>query len=212
MVDEITTNKTDFFRESRQFNYLAQKVLPELTEKYSSRFKKNIAVWSAGCSTGEEPFTLAMVLAEFFQHKTANNFSILATDISTRVLATARQGIYSEKEVGPVPAGLKQKYLMRRKDSHNRLYRIVPELRNRIIFERLNLNNEKRFGIRTAMDIIFCRNVINYFDLQTQTRLFEKFYSQLIPGGYMFISHSETLHGINEQFQQVGPSIYRKPE
>ncbi len=211
MVDAITTNKTDFFREPTQFEYLKHSALPELAQRYSKKIRKNISVWSAGCSTGEEPYTLAMVLANFFQQKSVGNFSILASDISTQVLATAKRGLYPENAVKPVPTELRHKYLMRGKGSQNGFCRIVPELRERIIFKHLNLNTGKTFGIRTPMDILFCRNVIIYFDRQTQIKLFNKFYSQLASGGYMFIGHAESLLGINDRFRSVGPSIYQKP-
>ncbi len=211
MVDVVTTNKTDFFREPAQFEYLKHSALPEFARRHSKKLRKNITVWSAGCSTGQEPYTLAMVLADFFQKKPDGDFSILATDISTQVLATAKQGIYSEDTMEPVPDDLKRKYVMRGKRTQENLYRIVPELRKRIIFQHLNLNNGETFGLRTSMDIIFCRNVIIYFDQQTQIKLFNKFYSQLASGGYMFIGHSETLLGLNDQFVPIGPSIYRKP-
>jgi chemotaxis protein methyltransferase CheR len=212
MIDVVSTNKTDFFREPGHFDFLMRQSLPNLirTNRFSSLNKLN--VWSAGCSSGEEPYTLAMVLADFFEKRHAGDYTVLGTDISTRVLALARRGIYPETVVKPIRPMLKHKYLMRGKGSWEGYYRIVPELCNHVIFQRLNLNEGRNFGINRLMDIIFCRNVIIYFDRQTQIKLFEKFYAQLAPGGYMFIGHSETLHGINGQFTPMAPSIYRKPE
>lgn len=211
MVNVVTTNKTDFFREPKQFDYLAQTALAETILNEKKALRKRLLVWSAGCSTGEEPYTLAMVVADFMEGRRDGEFSILATDISTRVLETAREAIYPEKIVAPVPMRLKKKYLMRGNGPQKGFARIVPNLRKKVSFQRLNLNKGNHFGIRTPMDIIFCRNVIIYFDRQTQTKLFEKFYAQLAPGGYMFIGHSETLQGIDGRFRAVGPSIYRKP-
>ncbi|MCP4578981.1 MAG: chemotaxis protein CheR, partial [Deltaproteobacteria bacterium] len=173
-------------REPKQFDYLAQTALGETICNEKRALRKSLLVWSAGCSTGEEPYTLAMVVANFMDGKQNGNYSILATDISTRVLGVAKEATYAEAEVAPVPLTLKKKYLMRGKGPRKGFARIVPSLRKRVSFQRLNLNKGNHFGIRTPMDIIFCRNVIIYFDRQTQTKLFEKFYAQLAPGGYMF--------------------------
>ena len=210
MIDVVTTNKTEFFREAGHFDYLADFALPELTNSKRFRLSNRINLWCAGCSTGEEAYTLAIVLSEFFNSNRKGEFSILATDISTQVLSKAEQAIYCEDTVKTVPMELKRKYMMRGKGSKVGFCRIVPELRNCITFKRLNLI-DKDFGIRTMMDIIFCRNVVIYFDKQTQTELFRKFYNQLAPGGYLFIGNSETLHRLNDQFKSVAPTIYRKP-
>ena len=211
MINVVTTNKTEFFREAKHFDLLRDRILPSLTESERRlRFRK-LQVWSAGCSTGEEPYTLAMVLREFGLKRRGFDFSILATDISTRVLEIAQHGVYSEEVVQPVPPGLRQKYLMRGRESHEGFFRVVPELRNRIAFQYLNLNDGS-FGISMPMDIIFCRNVIIYFDRNIQKSLFEKLYTQLNPGGYLFVGHSETLHGINNQFIHVAASVYKKSE
>jgi chemotaxis protein methyltransferase CheR len=212
MIDVVTTNKTDFFREPGHFDFLVEKVLPEFFQYGQKTVSRSIKVWSAGCSTGEEPYTLAMVMADFFSKAGHGKFSILATDISTRVLETAQQGIYPESFVDPVPVPLKHKYLMRGKGPQKGYCRIVPELRNRISFQRFNLIEGRNFGLKTQMDIIFCRNVIIYFDRETQIRLFEKFFEQLSAGGYLFIGHSESLHGINDRFIPEGRTAYRKPE
>ncbi|MDY6969539.1 MAG: protein-glutamate O-methyltransferase [Spirochaetota bacterium] len=209
MIDVVTTNKTEFFREAAHFDYLVNYVLPELIESKRFRLTSRINIWCAGCSTGEEPYTLAIVLSEFFNSNKKGKFSILATDISTQVLGIARGAVYNEDTLRSVSDELKRKYIMRGKGSKEGACRIVPELRNCITFKRLNLM-DKDFGIRTMMDIIFCRNVVIYFDRETQRELFRKFYSQLTPGGYLFIGNSETLHGINDQFESVAPTVYRK--
>ena len=229
MIDVVSTNKTDFFRESAHFDFLRNRGLPNLVSSKNNDSYKKLNIWSAGCSSGEEPYTLAMVLSEFFNGRRnkdqamrdqqlgepstrpLHRFSILATDISTRMLATAKKAIYPKRMVEPVPPMMKRKYLMRGKGSQNGFCRVVPELRNCINFQRLNLM-DRDFGIRVPMDIIFCRNVIIYFDRQTQIALFEKFYDQLVTGGYLFIGHSESLHGISDRFDPVATTIYRKPE
>jgi len=210
MINVVSTNKTDFFRESKHFDFLINQALPHFVRSGGASSHKRLNVWSAGCSSGEEPYTLAMVLSEFFRTTGMGAFSIYATDISTRVLAIAQKGIYPESTVEPVSRQLKQKYLMKGKGPKEGFCRIVPELRKYVRFQRLNLIEGRHFGLRTEMDIIFCRNVVIYFDRRTQIRLFEKFYNQLKPGGYLFIGHSETLHGINDKFVPVGVAVYRK--
>ena len=215
MIDVVTTNKTEFFREAEHFDFLAKNALPTLAGSRQAISRRKLNIWSAGCSSGEESYTLAMVLSEFFNGRQTGSrqldqFSILATDISTQILAKAKKAIYRQETVEPVPVVLRQKYLMRGKDSQKELCRVVPELRHCITFRHLNFM-DKDFGIRMRMDIIFCRNVVIYFDRQTQRKLFEKFYDQLVPGGYLFIGHSESLHGINERFRNVATTVYRKP-
>jgi len=211
MLDAVSTNKTAFFREPKHFDFLMKEALPILMRSGSWRPGKRINVWSAGCSSGEEPYTIAMVLADFASRNRAGDFSILASDISTRMLEVAQKGIYPESTIEPVPSALKRSYLMRGKGPWEGFYRVVPELRNRVQFRRINLNKGRNFGLRTPMHIIFCRNVIIYFDRETQIALFEKFHSQLVPGGYLFIGHSETLRGIRDRFEAVSVAIYRKP-
>ncbi len=211
MINVVSTNKTDFFREQKHFDYLAKKALPALFESWKGASSRGLNLWSAGCSSGEEPYTLAMVLEEFFEKRTSRGYSLLATDISTRVLGIAQKAIYPEDSIQPIPAGLRRKYLMRGNGTQSGFCRVVPELRKRVDFQRLNLIEGRNFAIRKEMDVIFCRNVIIYFDRETQTRLFGKFYDQLAPGGYMFIGHSETLNGINDRFVPVTVAVYRKP-
>lgn len=211
MLDAVSTNKTDFFRESKHFDFLMKEALPTLMHSGRWRPGKRITIWSAGCSSGEEPYTIAMVLADFASKNRTGEFSVLASDISTRVLEIAQKGIYPESAIEPVPPALKRSYLMRGKGSKKGFFRVVPELRDHVQFQYVNLNKGRDFGLRTPMDMIFCRNVIIYFDRETQRTLFEKFYAQLVPGGYLFIGHSETLQGINDRFEAVASACYRKP-
>ncbi len=210
MIDVVTTNKTDFFREGRHFDYLISTVIPDLIVKYNTGIEKKLLVWSAGCSTGEEPYTIAMVLSEFRERQEDFNFGIVATDISTRALKKAAQGIYQKDRVETVPVVLRQKYLMRSKDKEQKLVRIVPELRQAVTFRRLNfMSVDYEFGDR--VDIIFCRNVFIYFDRQTQENLLRRLYDHLMPGGYLFMGHCETLSQMKVPLVSVGSMIYRKP-
>lgn len=210
MIDAVTTNKTDFFREEAQFDYLVEKALPELINVRGAGVKKKLAVWSAGCSTGEEPYTLAMALSEFAKKWQGFYYSILATDISTRVLEKASLGIYEEEKVASVPFPLRKKYLLRGKDKNKGLVRIVPELRELVKFRKLNLM-ENDFSICKLVDIIFCRNVMIYFDKKTQEDLINRFCRHLSPGAYIFMGYAETLNGMNVSLIQAAPSVYKKP-
>jgi chemotaxis protein methyltransferase CheR len=205
----VTTNKTDFFRESNHFDYLISTALPELNALRQGAPRKALRFWSAGCSTGEEPYTLAMVMSEYVADNYGTDFRILATDICTKVLEKGKSGIYDIERVEPVPMRYKKKYLLRSKDPQKELVRIVPDLRARITFRRLNFM-DREFGIVEPMDVIFCRNVVIYFDRKTQERLLNKFHSHLVPGGYLFMGHSETLNGLDVPFSQVASTIYRK--
>ncbi len=210
MINEVTTNKTDFFREPRHFEYLVNTALPEVMRLDGAGLRRNIHIWSAGCSTGEEPYTLAMVLSSFAEQYRGLKFMILATDISTKVLDKAARAIYDMKAIEPVPPAMKKKYLLRSRDKTKNLVRIAPELRAMVKFRRLNFM-EGDFGMREPMDIIFCRNVIIYFDRPTQERLLNRFCEHLIPGGYLFMGHSETLNGLDVPLAPVGSTVYRKP-
>ena len=211
MLNEVSTNKTEFFRESKHFDMLKKVVLPDLVESGRWRPGRSLNVWSAGCSTGQEPYTIAMVLTEYAANNRTGEFSILASDISTQVLETAEKGIYPVSTVAPVTPDLRRKYFMRGKKGQEGFCRIVPELRRRVQFRRINLNGGDDFELRKQLDVIFCRNVIIYFDRDTQRKLFKKFYDQLAPGGYLFIGHSETLHGVSDRFKVVGGATYVKP-
>lgn len=210
MIDVVTTNKTDFFRESGHFDYMVKETLPTLIKDFGAGTRRPLGVWSAGCSTGEEPYTLAMVLSDYKETIGRNfRFFILATDISTRVLHVAQKGVYEESKTEAVPQNMKKSYLLRSKDRTKGVVRIVPELRELVHFRRLNFMDED-FGFREKMDIIFCRNVIIYFDRHTQEKLLNKFATHLNPGGYLFMGHSETLSGMNLPYRPVGPTVYRK--
>lgn len=210
LIDVVTTNKTDFFREPHHFDFLVRTAIPTLQQaRNAGESSLNpLRIWSAGCSTGEEPYTMAMVLSEYAA-QTGIRFSILASDICTRVLQSAANGVYTEERTDTIPLPLKKKYLLRSKDRNKGLVRMIPPLRSMIDFRRVNFMDD-HFGISEKQDIIFCRNVIIYFDKETQTRLMNKFHRQLQPGGFLFIGHSETLNGLNLSFSQVGNTVYQK--
>lgn len=209
LIDVVTTNKTDFFREPAHFGFLTEVALPRLIHSYGVGMQRPLRVWSAGCSTGEEPYTLAMVLSEFAASVPGFEFSILATDISTRVLEKGRLGVYAMEKVEPVPAQLQKKYLLRHRDPEKRQVRVVPELRERVSFRRLNFMDAD-LGIREPIDLLFCRNVLIYFDRPTQQALLQRLCRHLFPGRYLFTGHSETLSGMNLPLVQMAPSVYRK--
>jgi len=208
MIDVVSTNKTDFFREAKHFDVMTSLVLPDYVQRMTHSSHKMLRVWSAGCSSGEEPYTLAMVLDDFFSRYPGLDYSILATDICTEVLAKAEEAIYTDEVVAPVSPVLRNKYLMRGKGTHQGFHRVVPELRRKVTFKRLNFM-DRDFGIEQKMDLIFCRNVIIYFDRKTQCDLFEKFYRQLPPKGYLFTGHSETLEAIGDRMERVAAAVYR---
>jgi chemotaxis protein methyltransferase CheR len=206
LIDVVTTNKTDFFRESGHFDYLTGKMLPDLAERFAGR---HFVIWSAGCSTGEEPYTMAIVLSEYALTHPGFRFHILASDISNLVLAKAELGVYTNEVVAPVAPLLRKKYFMRSRDRGSNQVRVAPELRKLIEFRRLNFMDAD-YGLSDKVDAIFCRNVIIYFDRPTQERILQKLSSHLLPGGFMFVGHAETLHDMNLPLEPVAPALYRR--
>jgi len=206
MVNVVTTNKTDFFRESKHFEILTNFVLPEYYKQNSNR---SLKIWSAGCSTGAEPYTLAIVLKEFSEKNKGVKFSILSTDISTKVLMTAKKAIYDHQMAVPIPMDLRKKYLLKSKDKNSKFIRMSPEIRECVKFEQLNLMDEE-YNIKTPMDIIFCRNVIIYFDKKTQEKVVNKLCYHLKPKGYLFMGHSESLAMTKAPVTNVFSAVYRK--
>jgi chemotaxis protein methyltransferase CheR len=206
LIDAVTTNKTDFFREPAHFSYLVRQALPGILGHGIQT--RPLTVWSAASSTGEEPYTLAMVLADYAE-KHPLNWQIVATDISTRVLESARRAIYSAAGAAPIPTSLKLKYLLRSRNRELDLVRIVPRLRQRVTFQRLNLLS-RQYDVPRPIDVIFCRNVFIYFNRQTQRQILGRFVECLSPGGYVFLGHSETTNGFSIPLAPVAPTIYRK--
>jgi chemotaxis protein methyltransferase CheR len=209
MIDSVTTNKTDFFREPAHFDYLVDHALPELIRTTGAGVRNPLKIWSAGCSSGEEPYTLAMVLNEYAATVQGFDYSILGTDLSVQVLEKAVKGIYKESLVEPVPEQLKKRYILRSKSREKALVRVVPELRSKVKYRRLNLMDDE-LNVDGGMDMVFCRNVIIYFERPVQEALIHKLCGKLVEGGYLFLGHSETLHGMNLPLKQAAPMVYRK--
>lgn len=209
MIDSVTTNKTDFFREPAHFDYLVDHALPELHKTTGAGIREPLKIWSAGCSSGEEPYTLAMVLSEYAKTVQGFDYTILGTDLSVQVLEKAVKAIYKESLVEPVPASYKKRYILRSKNRENAMVRVVPELRSKVRYRRLNLMDDE-LNVEGGMDMIFCRNVIIYFERPVQQTLIRKLCGKLVEGGYLFLGHSETLHGMTLPLKQVAPMLYRK--
>jgi chemotaxis protein methyltransferase CheR len=210
MVNIATTNKTDFFREPKHFDFLSQTAIPALNDLYSSGTKRAFRAWSAGCSSGEEPYTMAMLLHGHADKLDGFKYKVLATDLSTQVLDSAKEAVYDEEKIAPVPLEMKVKHLLRSKDKSKGLVKIAKHLRDNIKFQRLNFM-DTTYEITDNMDVIFCRNVIIYFDRQTQERILNRLINHLLPGGYLFLGHSETLNGLDIDMKLVSPTTYRKP-
>jgi chemotaxis protein methyltransferase CheR len=209
MIDVVTTNKTDFFREPRHFDFLVETALPAYIPATGAGVDRSLRIWSAGCSSGEEPYTLAMFLEEFRWNNKPLNYKIMGTDISTQVLEKAVNGIYHKDKIEPVPASFRKKYLLKSRDKDSPQVRIIPEIRAKTRFQRLNFMDET-FNIEELQDIIFCRNVIIYFDRETQEKFLSRLCRCLAPGGYLFMGHSETLSGMPLPLRQLAPAVYLK--
>ncbi len=206
MIDAVTTNKTDFFREADHFEFLQSRVLPRMAE---SRPGTTLNFWSAGCSTGEEPYTLAMVLEDSRSRLPRMDYRILATDISTRVLDSAQRAIYDLEKADPIPYEFKKRFLLRSKDRERGEVRIRPELRSKVEFRRVNFMDDT-YPVPSGFDTVFCRNVIIYFDRHTQERILGHICAHIRPGGWLFIGHSETLTGMDLPLHSAAPTIYQR--
>lgn len=202
MVDVLTTNHTSFFRETQHFDYLRQIILPAI------RPSDPIRIWSAACSTGEEPYSIVFTLLEELGAIAAVRASIFATDISTKVLAIAERGIYPESRFGDMPVERLRRLLLKGSRESTGHYMVRKEIRSLITFRRLNLMED--FSHVGLFSIIFCRNVMIYFDRETQQNLVNRLAEQLEPGGYLLIGHSESLNGVEHPLQYVCPATYRK--
>lgn len=209
LIDAVTTNKTEFFREPDHFRVLVERALPSLLGERRSGPNTLIKVWSTASSIGAEPYTLAMVLADRARQGDGFRFSILGTDISTKVLQTASIGIYPEEMIAPVPIDMRRRYLLRSKKGSQGLVRIAPDLRRMVQFGRLNLMAES-YPVDRNNDIIFCRNLLIYFDKPTQQAVLTRLCDHLRPGGYLFLGHSKSLAGFGLPLQSVGTTVFRR--
>lgn len=205
-INSVTTNLTSFFREMHHFDYLREVVLPELMEK--NQAQRRIRIWSAGCSTGEEPYSLAMTVKETVPDSAGWDIKILATDLDTNVLATGRRGVYSKERVQGLPKAVLRRWFYRGKGDQADFVKVSSELADMIHFKQLNLMGS--WPMKHPVDVLFCRNVVIYFDKQTQARLFDRYADMLVPDGHLFIGHSETLFKVSDRFQLLGKTVYRK--
>ncbi|CCE04309.1 Chemotaxis protein methyltransferase [Bradyrhizobium sp. STM 3843] len=205
LIDVVTTNKTDFFREPSHFVFMKDVAVPELLK---ARGRKDLKVWSAACSMGMEAYTAAMVLDDMTRGRTFQ-YRILGTDISTAVLALAKAAIYTRDALAPVPAEFIKRYFLRSRDRTSTEVRVVPELRRMTNFMRMNLMDSS-YPVDRDVDIIFCRNVLIYFERETQRKVIEQLCSHLRPGGYLMVGHSESMiHSVVPGLKQVQPTIFR---
>ena len=206
MINEISTNKTDFFREPIHFDFLSQTGLKEYLSKTG---KRRMSVWSAGCSSGEEPYTIAMILKEYARLEHTIDFTITATDISTKVLQVGMQGIYHEDRISEIPYSIKKEYFQKGKNSFKQQVRVNSDLRKTVNFQRFNLLSPD-YTLFGMFDIIFCRNVLIYFERAIQYRIINKLCNQLNSGGYLFLGHADTTMGFALPLKTVRPSIFNK--
>lgn len=208
LVDSLSTNLTSFFREKDHFQYLIDQFLPKLLEKKSRLSEHKIRIWSAGCSSGEEPYSLAITLIENIPDYQKWDIKILASDVSTQILDRAKQGTYEQSRVKPLTQEQKRRFLIPNNIEGEKVYQVSRELQNIICFRYLNLMKE--WPCKGPFDIIFCRNVMIYFDKPTQARLVERFGRCLTKEGVLCIGHSESLAGINHKYRFVQPATYIK--
>lgn len=208
LIDAISTNLTSFFRESAHFDFLRGKFLPALIDKKRKKGSSRIRAWSAGCSTGEEPYSLAMTLLDVVEDRKLADIKVLATDISRVVLRRARGGVYEKSRMTSVPPAMRTKFLQSCVYEDKPAISVVPTVKQAVVFNYLNLIDTWPF--KGPFDFIFCRNVMIYFDKQTQERLVNRFWECLEPGGVLFTGHSESLTGVSHKFQYVLPTVYAR--
>jgi len=207
LIDCVTTNKTDFFREPAHFEFLRDVAVPSLLKARGAR-SANLKIWSAACSTGAEVYTLAMVLQEMSLARSQFRFSILGTDISNDVLQEARSAIYPREFIAAVPEPMRKRYVMIAREAKRDAARIAPELRARTRFERLNLMDDP-YPVDDNVDVIFCRNVLIYFDRPTQHAVVQRLVSHLRPGGFLILGHSESMAASGVLgISQIMPTVF----
>lgn len=206
LVNAITTNLTSFFREEHHFEYLKNTVFPSLLEKNAATQK--IRIWSAGCSTGEEPYSIAMVVREFFEDYDDWDVKVVATDLDSNVIDKGKAGVYDIGRVDGLSLEYKKRWMKRGKGDQSNLVKMKSELQNLITFKQLNLLHG--WPIKGPIDIIFCRNVVIYFDKETQRNLFDRYADVLSSDGHLFIGHSENMFNVCDRFESLGNTIYQR--
>jgi chemotaxis protein methyltransferase CheR len=209
MINAITTNKTEFFRERHHFETLRSEVLAALASRATVDGNRSLRVWSAGCSSGEEPYSIALTVLEALPRVFAWDVRILASDIDTDMLDRGMEGLYPDDQLGGVDERLRQRYFLRGRGACEGWVRVRPEVQELVTFRRINLRDEA-WPIKTPLDCIFCRNVIIYFDRQLQHQLVGRFVQLLKPGGYLFLGHSESLLGMRVGLKHRGGTVYQK--
>jgi chemotaxis protein methyltransferase CheR len=209
LIDRISTNHTHFFREIKHFDFLREKIFPAWRAQPAGK-KEMFRVWSAACSTGEEPYTLAIHLAEHLAPARSNSWEIECSDISTRVLEVAKKGVYDEDKLGGISQELLHHHFQKGMHEWQGQYRVKDDLRQRVTFHHLNLL-EGNYPFTRPFQVVFCRNVMIYFDRPTQETLIGLLAERLIPGGYLMVGHSESLSGIKHSLRLIQPAIYLKP-
>lgn len=205
LTNAITTNLTSFFRESHHFDYLGATIIPELRGRNGAN--KRIRIWSAGCSTGEEPYSIAITLRDGMRDIDSWDVRLLATDLDTNVLETASKGVYKDERIEGLDGSIRKRWFLKGRDGLDGMVRAREQLRNLITFKQLNLMGD--WPLKGPLDVVFCRNVVIYFDLETQKRLIDRFANLLAPGGYLIMGHSENLHKVTRRFKLIGKTIYQ---
>lgn len=205
LIDSVTTNKTDFFREPDHFQFLEKTGLPALSRLGRRQFKG----WSSACSTGAESYTLAMVLEDFCAARPGMDYQILSTDLCTEVLKQALAGVYDNATVAPVPPAYRKRYMLQAKDPRRDAVRVHPAIRSKMSFARLNIM-DSAYPVDRDMDLLFCRNMLIYFEKHVQARVLKKLCDHIRPGGYLFLGHSESIAGIDLPVDQVANTVFQR--
>jgi chemotaxis protein methyltransferase CheR len=204
MIDAVTTNKTDFMREPAHFEYMVHSALPELAKS-----RETLKLWSAACSSGQEPYNMAMFMEEYNSSNVPFGYHVTATDISKSSLDKARRAVYQMRDVEVVSDIFKKRYFLKSKDPSKTAVRIKPDIRKMVSFQEINLMKEN-YGLKAKFDIVFCRNVLIYFNKENQMNVIQRILDHMTVGGYLFLGHSESLAGMRNQLISVGSSVYRK--
>lgn len=207
MIDVVSTNKTDFYREKDHFELLNDNILAELTS--GTEFKEPMSIWSAGCSSGEEAYTIAFTIEEFQARNHHFDYKIYGSDISGRIIKKAVDAIYPEEKTTDIPLEIKRKYMLKSKDRNKPTLRIKPEIRKKVIFNRQNLMDDKYY-VPDKLDIIFCRNVLIYFNRDTQEKVLNKLAQKLKDRGYLLLGHSESITGMDLPLDRIKPTVFKK--